>query len=407
MPLNFYSIDSFVYNKNMNIAYVITGLGIGGAEKVTVNIANRISRLGNNVIIIYLVGENLNQQNIDTSIKTYGINMKKNPVSFFICLLKVRKILKNFKPDIVHGQMFHANIFIRILRLFVKIPKLISTEHNSYIGGDFRMFLYRTTDFLSDLNTNVSQEATDYFVKKKTFSAKKSRAVYNGIDLEKFKFDPQARQEIRQQYKIDDDDFMFLNVGRLVPAKDQKTLIEAFAILNLSLCTKGTKSQSAELWNQLYCVRSRSAQDDKRTPKLMIVGDGELRSDLEDLIKAKNISDKVIFAGKQDNTEKYYSAADCFVLSSAWEGFGIVVVEAMACKLPVVATDAGGVREVLDDDSFIIPIKYSQRLKNKMLYVMELNKKQRAQLGKKNIKTVQRYDINIISNNWLKIYQQH
>jgi glycosyltransferase involved in cell wall biosynthesis len=139
----------------------------------------------------------------------------------------------------------------------------------------------------------------------------------------------------------------------------------------------------------------------------MLVGDGELRSDLEDLAKAKNLSDKVIFAGKQDNIADYYSAADCFVLSSAWEGFGIVIVEAMSCKLPVVATDAGGVREVLDDDSFIIPVKDSQRLKNKMLYVMELNKEQRDQLGEKKYKIVQRYDINIISNNWLKIYQQH
>ncbi|MDR2252018.1 MAG: glycosyltransferase [Endomicrobium sp.] len=363
----------------MNIAYVITGLGIGGAEKVTVNIANRISRLGNNVMIIYLVGENLNQQNIDTSIKTYGINMKKNPASFFICLIKVWKILKDFKPDIVHGQMFHANILIRILRLFVKIPKLISTEHSSYIGGDFRMFLYRTTDFLSDLNTNVSQEATDYFVKKKAFNVKKSRTVYNGIDLEKFKFDSQARQEIRQQYKIDDDAFVFLNVGRLVPAKDHKTLIEAFAVVTSY----------------------------KKTPKLMLVGYGELHSDLENLAKERNLSDKIIFVDKQDNIADYYSAADCFVLSSAWEGFGIVVVEAMACKLPVVATDAGGVRKVLDDDSFIIPVKDSQRLKNKMLYVMELNKEQRDKLGEKNIKTVQRYDINIISNNWLKIYQQH
>ncbi|MDR1943098.1 MAG: glycosyltransferase [Endomicrobium sp.] len=390
----------------MNIAYVITGLGIGGAEKVTVNIANRISRLGNNVIIIYLVGENLNQQNIDTSIKAYGINMKKNPVSFFICLIKICKILKDFKPDIVHGQMFHANIFIRILRLFVKIPKLISTEHTSYLGGDFRMFLYRTTDFLSDLNTNVSQEATNYFVKKKAFSAKKIRTIYNGIDLEKFKLNPQARQKIRQQYKIDDDDFVFLNVGRLVPAKDQKTLIEAFAMLNLSLCAKETMSLSTELGNQLYCVRSRSVQDDKGIVKLMLVGDGELRSDLQDLAKVKNLSDKVIFAGKQDNTADYYSAADCFVLSSAWEGFAVVVIEAMACKLPVVATDACVIREIIDDD-LIIPVKSVKELENKMLYIMELNKKQREQLGEKNIKTSQRYDINIISNNWLKIYQQH
>jgi len=112
----------------MSIAYIITGLGIGGAEIVTIDIANRISGLGNNVIIIYLTGENLHKSDINTSVKTFALSMKKPPWSFIRAIFKARAILKSFSPNVVHGQMFHANIFARILKVFYKIPKLISTE---------------------------------------------------------------------------------------------------------------------------------------------------------------------------------------------------------------------------------------------------------------------------------------
>jgi UDP-N-acetylglucosamine:LPS N-acetylglucosamine transferase len=148
----------------MNIAYIITGLGIGGAERVTIDIAKHISRFGNNVIILYLSGENLHKTDIDASIKTYALNMKKTPWSFLGAVFRSRKILKSFSPHVVHGQMFHANIFARILKVFCKISKLISTEHTICIGSIFRRLVYRFTDFLSDLNSNVSESATKYFI---------------------------------------------------------------------------------------------------------------------------------------------------------------------------------------------------------------------------------------------------
>jgi glycosyltransferase involved in cell wall biosynthesis len=215
----------------VNIAYIITGLGVGGTERVTIDIANRVSRLGNNVIILYLVGDNLHKSDIDASIKTYALNMKKTPWSFRGAIFRSREILKNFSPDIVHGQMFHANIFARILKVFYKIPKLIATEHNICIGGMFRMFVYRITDFLSDLNSNVSESATEYFIKRKAFSKSKSLTVYDGIDLSKFKFNAIARKEIRKQYNIEEKEFVFLNVGRLTLQKDHKNLLRAFSFL--------------------------------------------------------------------------------------------------------------------------------------------------------------------------------
>jgi glycosyltransferase involved in cell wall biosynthesis len=314
----------------VNIAYIITGLGIGGAEGVTIDIANRVSRLGNNVIIFYLVGENLHKSDIDAFIKTYALNMKRTPWSFLGAIFRSRKILKSFSRDVVHGQMFHANIFARILKVFCKIPKLISTEHNICIGNNFRMLIYRITDFLSDLNSNVSESATKYFIKRKAFSKSKSLTVYNDIDLSKFKFNVIARKEIRKQYNIEEKEFAFLNVGRLTLQKDHKNLPRAFSFL----IKAGSKA------------------------KLIIVGSGELLNELKEFACEEKISEYVIFTAAQNNIEDYYSAADCFVLSSSWEGFGIVLVEAMSVGLPVITTEAGGAcREILQNDSFIVPVK--------------------------------------------------
>jgi len=80
--------------------------------------------------------------------------------------------------------------------------------------------------------------------------------------------------------------------------------------------------------------------------------------ELKEFACKEKISDYVIFGGSQNNIEDYYSAADCFVLSSSWEWFGIVLVEAMSVALPCITTEAGGAcREILQNDDFIVPVK--------------------------------------------------
>ena len=141
----------------MKILYVITALGVGGAEIVTINIANQIVSRGYGVTILHLREMNNLKSYIDPRVQTVTLSMTKSPVSFIKALFRASKFIKRWKPDIVHGQMFHANLFCRILRVFLRFPVLITTEHNKYIGGRLRMVLYRITDFLTDLNTNVSK----------------------------------------------------------------------------------------------------------------------------------------------------------------------------------------------------------------------------------------------------------
>lgn len=360
----------------MNIVYVITGLSLGGAETITVCLANEMRRRGHHVAILYLTGENWFKDRIDRDIIVQSLGLSKNPFSLLKAQLKAKQFLKVFSPQVVHGNMVHANIFVRLLRLHCHIPPLISTEHNKNIEGRLRMKIYQYTDFLSDINTNVSREATTYFIQQKAFGRNKSMTVYNGIDLVRFGRNEDKRLKIRTQYSVSNNEFLFLNVARLTPAKDHVNLLLAF---------KETCSICPDI-------------------KLLIVGDGELKKELEEKVKELKLINNVIFAGPHIHIEDYYSAADCFVLSSAWEGFGLVLAEAMAANLPVLTTDAGGCAEVVDDYEYVVPTHDPFLLADKMKKIVIMSPEEREQLGNTNKDKAKRFDINSIVKEWEDLY---
>lgn len=362
----------------MRILYCITGMGMGGAEAITTDIAGWMERAGHEVKLIYLTGENKQKKRLGSEVDAIPLNMRKSPLGFIKAQLKVRRFLMEWRPDVVHAHMVHANLFCRTLRLHCKIPLLVCTEHNKNIEGCLRMWMYRLTDHLSDINTNVSEEATSFFIKQKSFSVHKSKTVYNGIDLGRFVPCRANGLSVRERYGIKKDDFLFLNVGRLMPAKDQRNLIMAFDRL-------------ASIYSDV---------------KLLIVGEGELREELEQYVASLLLANQVIFAGSQQQVVDYYNAANCFVLSSAWEGFGIVLAEAMACELPVIATDSGGCAEVVDNVEYMVKPRDSGALFLKMKQIYEMNQKERLKLGAYNREKAMRFDINRICRQWLEIYNK-
>lgn len=360
----------------MNILYIITGLGIGGAEIVTVDIANKMVRKGHDVSILSLTDYNLIQERIDSRINIHTAGLGKNPFSFLKTFFSVRRYVKHLSPDVVHANMYHSNLFARILRLCVHLDFLICSAHSQNEGGSLRMWAYRLTDCLSDLNTNVSNDAVSHYIRNKWFSGEKSICVYNGIDQSRFQFKPEVRKVMRQKFALKDDDFCLLFVGRMAEPKDIPNLLEAFAIL--------------------------SAKHDN--VKLVLVGGGELQDEMSSLAKTKGIADRLFFEGSRSNVVDYYSMADCFVMPSAWEGFGMVLVEAMSCGLPVVTTDAGGCAEVVSDKRFIVPIKDSVALAEKIKMVMSMSPLERESVIKQNYLQAERFSLDRIVDTWEEIY---
>ncbi|CFV22449.1 glycosyltransferase [Yersinia pseudotuberculosis] len=364
----------------MNILYLTTGLSIGGAEKQVVLIANNMLKRGHSVTIISLTGDAL--VNPVDGVIVHNIGMKKKFFSFISTLLKVRGIIKKLNPDIVHSHMYHANIFSRILRFFVRFPVLICTAHNTNEGGRKRMLMYRMTDNLATLSTNVSEEAVKSFLVKKASFPNRIVCIHNGIDTEKLKFSFFERTKYKKKFNIPLDTPVILSVGRLTKAKDYPNLLDSY-----------------------FYLIDKNRFD--KEPILVIVGAGDLYDELDTYAKTLGIRDKVMFLGARNDVENLINIADVFVLSSEWEGFGLVVAEAMACERLVVATDSGGVKEVIGECGTVVPIKNHELLADGIIAALELPEAVKHRLGQcSRNRIISLFSIEIIVNKWLDLYEK-
>lgn len=364
-------MGTVIESSTMKILFVITGLGLGGAEKVVQTLAENFVLQGHDVKIAYLKGSVA--LHFQQPIPLIALNFNGLPHIFY-ATKRLKALIKDFKPDVVHAHLFHACMLARCVRRLLPEFALVCTAHSKDIGGKFRETMYRLTDRWTDLNTNVSHEATAHFVQKKAF--RQAVTVTNGVDTEKFKFNAEKRQQFRQVFHFSQDDCVFLAVGRLTPAKDYPNLLDAFAQLPLSA-------------------------------KLLIVGDGELKQILQNQIIEKNLDASVQFLGKRHDVNELLSMADIFVLSSAWEGFGLVVAEAMSCERVVIATDCGGVKEVLNDAKWLVQPKNTAQLASKMFEATQLSMTQQHMLGQQHRqRVIQQYAVSIMLENWLAIYKK-
>lgn len=357
----------------MKVLYVITGLGQGGAERVVCDLADKMYEKGNDVKIAYLTGDILTKPRYQ-EIELIKINLN-SLLLFPLAYIKLSKIIKNFKPDVVHSHMVHANIFSRLIRVTNPIKKLICTAHNSNEGGRFRVILYRLTHNLAHITTNVSNTATMSFETKNAVPKNGMVTIYNGVNLTKFKYNSSARKEVENEFNLNSDISVILAVGRFNKQKNYPNLLNAIKLLK-------------EKANLPF--------------KLLIAGDGELREHIETLIGGLNLKDDIILLGRRSDIPKLMSACDVFVLSSDYEGLPTVLIEAMACQAQIVATDVSGVKEIVDIYGQIVPTNDSESLSNAIIKSMNIPIKNID--GAKYVKS--KFDLEIISEQWLDKYRE-
>ncbi|EGZ2879335.1 glycosyltransferase [Escherichia coli] len=363
----------------MKIVYIITGLTCGGAELLMTQLADQMFIRGHDVNIICLTG--ISEVKPTQNINIHYVNMDKNFRSFFRALFQVKKIIVALKPDIIHSHMFHANIFSRFIRMLIPAVPLICTAHSKNEGGNARMFCYRLSDFLASITTNVSKEAVQEFIARKATPKNKIVEIPNFINTNKFDFDINVRKKTRDAFNLKDSTAVLLAVGRLVEAKDYTNLLNAI--------------------NHLILSKTSNCNDFI----LLIAGDGALRNKLLDLVCQLNLVDKVFFLGQRSDIKELMCAADLFVLSSEWEGFGLVVAEAMACERPVVATDSGGVKEVVGPHNDVIPVSNHILLAEKIAETLKIDDNARKIIGMKNREyIVSNFSIKTIVSEWERLY---
>lgn len=365
----------------MRIVYLLTSLGVGGAEKQALAVAERMASRGHAVAIMVLMPR-LSEE-WPTSIQSIHLDVRKSPGSALKGFLRGRAFLREFRPDLVHSHCFHANIFARMLRFFGPKFVVLSTVHNVYEGGCGRMMAYRLTDFLSRRTVAVSQAAADRFTRLKAIPQRKCTVIWNGIDVASFAPSAERRGKMRAEMGIATGSatFIWLAVGRLAPAKDYPNLLVAFA------AAVRTEKSDAQLW---------------------IAGDarGDEKTALETLAKDFEIDAAVRWLGLRRDMPALFDAADALVSSSAWEGMPLAVGEAMSMAKPVVVTDVGGVRELVGDAGVLVPAKNSRALANAMLETMQQSRELLAANGYAARERVLRhFSIDATAQTWEALYE--
>ncbi|EXE57088.1 glycosyltransferase [Acinetobacter sp. 1239920] len=367
----------------MKILYVITGLGGGGAEKVVVDLADQMIKQGHTVKIAFLKGDTVVRPK-NQSIELIYLGLE-SLTQFTLAYQKYKKLINDFQPDVVHAHMVHANIFARLCRFFLKTPRLICTAHSNNEGGRLRMCAYRLTHNLADITTNVSQAASQNFENLGAVPQGGILTTYNGIDLNYFNKCKYEFNETRSNLGVDASTTIFLAVGRFHAAKDYPNLLKAFSIY----------LQHQEKVDNL---------------KLYIAGDGDeqARLELKALIEKYNLNNNVNLLGRREDIPALMSVANFFVLSSSYEGFGLVIAEAMACNTFVISTDCGGSAEIMGDTGILVPPQNSEALAQALNQAVN---KTALEIQENNLKARQRveelFSLEKSVQNWLKLYEQN
>ncbi|MCP6718831.1 MAG: glycosyltransferase family 4 protein [Patescibacteria group bacterium] len=293
---------------------------IGGLETWTQNIAERLSDKADIFIVTGKVKDKPNKENLRevdisrTSLYSLRDLSYSSPLYILTALpfifLKSLFLIKKEKINICHCQGFLSSFLGYLLFNLTKTPYVVTVqrlEKNSFL----RKLVYRNAKTCIAASSAIK----DYFIE---IGSKDIVVIPNGIDLRRFS--NLDRKENRAKLGLDNK-FTIMTIARLEKVKGIRYLIQSLPLLDINY-------------------------------QLLIVGDGSERESLENMVKKLGLDNKVEFLGQIQNEKipDYLIVADCSILPSLKEGFGIVILEAIASKVPVVATRVGGILDIIEDE---------------------------------------------------------
>lgn len=295
-----------------------------------------------------------------------------------LAVLRLREIIKRYKIDIVHTHTTAAHaIALQAKYLYPKFKLVVHRRVDFAIKNNpISLFKYRSDKV--DRILCVSKFVKDVLVWQ-SVPREKTIVIYSGVDPGKFRHpDPVMVERMRRQYRITDYTVVLLNIAALTAHKDHRTLIEAMKFL--------------------------SAKQIKF--KLIIIGEGEQREFLEKRIETLKLSDQIVLAGYRSDLDNFFSLATMVVHSSQDEGLGTVILDALANGKPVVATNAGGIPEILGQNEYgvLVPRLNPKALALGIFNLLQ-NKDQMENYCRVSVKRVQEFSIQNMAEQTFSVYQ--
>ncbi len=330
--------------------------------------------------ILYTLAKNLSREKFDIasfvslkSLGIYGDLLKKEGLAvesletdrqgFFPAISALRSILENKRPDIVLAFMYQAVQLCRLIKLLSPVSfKLISSHR---VNPRTRSFLTLLADRALKSQDNLTvaecEASRSFLVKNQGYPEKQVKVIYNGIAAVERNWTQEEKAALRRTLNVKENSFLIGSAGRLHKQKNHAALIDAVSLL--------------QAHTNIQCV---------------IFGEGPERVALEIQIKTLGLKDKVILMGEKESASSFFPALDAFVLSSSWEGFPSVILEAMEAQTPVIATSVDGVPEIIQEgfNGFMVPPQNPKALANAIARLIDFPKDSRIVLVKNAYKSV-------------------
>jgi glycosyltransferase involved in cell wall biosynthesis len=301
------------------VIHVIWDLeSVGGAEKLLIHIGKNIDKHKYDVAFVSIINKGYMGQDLeDLGFQVICLSPRFKKAINPMITIKLYKIFKEMSPDIVHVHLNYSSI---IAAKLAGVPIIVNHIHNIYPNKPRLKIIIESFLFMiPTISIAVSENVKRYTTSQIGLSENRIRVVPNGIDQQFLNNHSQIPNYDPKIEGISEDDEYIINVGSLTEQKDQSLLISAFHRVN----------------QQFDNI------------KLLIVGDGPLKSKLVDQVNSLNLNRRIIFAGLRNDVPYLLKRSKIFILSSLWEGIPIALLEAMYFGLPCIVTNVGGVGEVV------------------------------------------------------------
>lgn len=357
------------------ILHIITSIEPGGAEHHLLYLAQRQVKQGYGVVVAYLkptsrhLGEEFNRARVKTvslGLKSYG---QIAPI------MTLYRLIEQLQPDIVHAHLPPAELYARLALLCDPKRAFVISKHNDerFAPVPLATNLARWVAKRAASVICISHAVEEFWKKKKVIKTESSYVVHYGVA----QIAQPDKKTLRNSLDIGKKEVLFGFVGRLVPQKSLGDLLKAFALLA------------------------------NPHARLAIVGDGPLKRELQVMAKKLHISESVIFTGYRNDIPTVMSGLDVFVLSSIYEGFGLVLLEAMRAAKPVLATRVSAIPEVVSDEvtGILVPACNPEIMAEAMKRFMdEENRVRMGQAGK--VRVAKEFGVERMSQRTRQVYER-
>lgn len=310
----------------MKILHVITSVNRGGAENHLVDLCKGQVSSGHQVAVAYLKGDHYWRAELErTGVRVESLGLKRYgelaPVS------RLHRMFREFHPDVVHAHMPPAELYARLaLAAFPMRPAFVISKHNDepFFRGPGHKILGAWVAKRANAIIAISDAVNAYTRERHATLTAILKTIHYGINSQPFRsVSMDTAAAIREEWHIPRDAWMIGTVARLVPQKALHVLIEGYAR-----------------------YRVKAAQPSR----LVLVGRGPLEDELKARARELGVDSEVIWAGFREDIPAVMRAFDLFALTSSYEGFGLVLLEAMSAARPVLATKVSAIPEIVKDN---------------------------------------------------------